>query len=49
MPWCCIIFFQLALFVLLWLFLLLHLTSSRPGATLSPAPAPPIKPKGVMF
>ena len=38
------LFYQLLLFVLLWLFILLHLTWSRPGAPPPPAPAPPIKP-----
>jgi IS1 family transposase len=38
-------FCQLALFVLLWLFILLPLLWSRPGAPPPPAPAPPIKPK----
>ena len=38
-------FYQLALFVLLWLFILLHLTWSRPGATPPPAATPPITPK----
>jgi IS1 family transposase/transposase-like protein len=36
---------QLALVAIVWLFILLHLTWSRPGATPTPAPATPLTPK----
>ena len=34
-------FYQLALFVLVWLFVMLHLTGSQPGVTIPPVPAKP--------
>jgi hypothetical protein len=34
-------FYQLALFVLVWLFVMLHLTGSKPGVTIPPVPAKP--------
>src|SRR5215475_5951282 len=34
-------FYQLALFVLVWLFVMLHLTGSQPGVTIPPVPAQP--------
>src|SRR5215831_955803 len=34
-------FYQLALFVLVWLFVMLHLTGSKPGRTTPPVPAKP--------
>ena len=34
-------FSQLALFVLVWLFVMLHLTGSKPGVTIPPVPAKP--------
>jgi hypothetical protein len=37
-----LLFYQLALFVLVWLFIMLHVTGSKPGR---PAPPMPAKPK----
>jgi transposase-like protein len=34
-------FYQLALFVLVWLFVMLHLAGSQPGVTIPPVPAKP--------
>src|SRR5215468_10403743 len=34
-------FYQLALFVLVWLFVILHVTWSKPGLTTPPVPAQP--------
>jgi hypothetical protein len=34
-------FYQLALFVLVWLFVMLHVTGSKPGLTTPPVPAKP--------
>ena len=34
-------YYQLALFVLVWLFVMLHLTGSKPGVTIPPVPAKP--------
>src|SRR5262245_19788090 len=34
-------FYQLALFVLVWLFVILHLTGAKPGVTIPPVPAKP--------
>ena len=34
-------FYQLALFVLVWLVVMLHLTGSKPGVTIPPVPAQP--------
>ena len=35
------VFYQLALFVLVWLFVMLHVTWSKPGLTTRPVPAQP--------
>ena len=35
------LFYQLALFVLVWLFVMLHLTWSKPGRTIPPVVAKP--------
>jgi hypothetical protein len=34
-------FYQLAVFVLVWLFIMLHVTGSKPGLTTSPVTANP--------
>jgi hypothetical protein len=35
------LYYQLALFVLVWLFVMLHITGSKPGLTTPPGPAKP--------
>src|SRR5215510_16615815 len=39
-----LVYYQLALLALLWLFVMLHLTGSKPGRTTPPVPAQPKRP-----
>ena len=40
-----LVYYQLALLALLWLFVMLHLTGSKPGRTTPPVPAQPKRPR----
>ena len=40
-------YYQLALLAIVWIFILLHLTGSKPSPTPTTAPAMPIKPKRI--